>query len=1164
MEEIRETTPILKPGEVVSERYKISKCLDPDGRGVVFSASDSQTGLEVVLKTLPSQQAQELYQLKREFRLVQSLRHRNLVKFYELNLEQQFPFFTMELIEGLSFDRYFQHGYESIGLQEFLQVFMQLAIAIDILHRNNIIHSDVKPTNVMVSRGGRVVLMDFGLSRYSKESFTFEEIAGTQGYMAPEQEAGKLERASDWFSYGTILKEIVGRFDFKPKNRVLNLASSLTSVDPRDRPGLPEIVDLFRKWLPEVEQHGLSRTVDHYLPRPNYEDWLNLKIADATSGMGPQALCVSGESGIGKSTLIREVLSKNGSDSSSLLLVSTCSANESVQLNAFDNIIDDLSRCLLSLTPQELEILLPEDTAPLLSCFPILARIPIALERSYAGKLRDESENKLLAYRQLRGLFNKLSPHLIFWIDDSQWMDESSLELFSELVRPPSPPRALYLFSFRETSESDFKNQLENIISAHRIPCQELEIEGFDLADSENFAKLYGLESANSIPGIKTTGGNPMLMKLHCKFPGGSGEVQDNWTDNLLRNLSDEGRQATSFSAIAGYPLPQDVFSKLGISASEVQNLIEHEIFRIVKVNKYSGLFIELYHDRIRNGLLELISEEKQRELHQRLAEVLTEDIRISALKLVSHFLAAKNTRQAIQYSLLAAGEAESNQDFENAGRFYLSAFRLGGNKDSDWGLLAKAGRAIGRAGSGIRAGELLMEAATLALNVDPESTPKLKTDAVTFFLYAGAFEPAREALREIASLLALDLSSKPNLFITAFMMRIPWIIPRPIKSDMFQFSDAQNAQRLDLLEAMANGLSLLDHTRYHRIALTWLNECYKARDRKRFSAALGMEAVMQSFIGGSALRKNSKKLIKKAIELRPDTPFGEASEHIWSAAIAFNESRWRDAKRLASSAEFIMLKHHPDAKWHLNAVHAFQFGAMAMMGDLGEMKERLPLLVTDARNRGDMLGLNLYNTSLCSIWRLALDQADEILESSGESELSAISDVFSSHDFYRALGISMALLYKGEADIATSFLDAEWPRVKSAQFLNLELLGVLLWYIRLCTLLAHTENVSARENDLNEGLAYLKKAKVKVASPLHKLCLSAKFRLAKDTVQAKRLLTASIPEFSDLDMGMHILAVERRTHQLGSPLRDIIDVDREFMEVGVLNPQSFVNALTP
>src|SRR5262249_44181044 len=149
---------------------------------------------------------------KQEFRSVVDLSHPNLASVYELLHTGGRWCLVMEHIEGVSFVDYFQ-SIESmpVRIEKLRPAFRQLVDGLSFLDETGLLHCDVKPSNVLVTRSQRVVLLDFGLvTEWRPDAFVAGggELVGSLGYIAPERFAGKPPTgAVDWYSVGVMLFE---------------------------------------------------------------------------------------------------------------------------------------------------------------------------------------------------------------------------------------------------------------------------------------------------------------------------------------------------------------------------------------------------------------------------------------------------------------------------------------------------------------------------------------------------------------------------------------------------------------------------------------------------------------------------------------------------------------------------------------------------------------------------------------------------------------------------------------------------------------------------------------------------------------------------------------------------------------------------------------------
>ena len=176
-----------------TKRFELHRQLGSGAFGDVYEARDREHSTKVALKALKSSHPDWIYRFKREFRLVGDLAHPNLVRLFELFVEDDRWYLTMEMIDGLRFDTYVARAPEQLRAS-----FLQLALGVAELHRARCLHRDLKPSNALVEAKGRVVLLDFGLAVHQRATRT-SALAGTPVYMAPEIGLGAPpSEASDW------------------------------------------------------------------------------------------------------------------------------------------------------------------------------------------------------------------------------------------------------------------------------------------------------------------------------------------------------------------------------------------------------------------------------------------------------------------------------------------------------------------------------------------------------------------------------------------------------------------------------------------------------------------------------------------------------------------------------------------------------------------------------------------------------------------------------------------------------------------------------------------------------------------------------------------------------------------------------------------------------
>ncbi|HET7746783.1 MAG TPA: serine/threonine-protein kinase, partial [Vicinamibacteria bacterium] len=245
-------------GQTVSH-YRIVGKLGEGGMGVLYRAIDTRLERSVAIKVLPAEAASDpdaRRRLIREARAASALSHPNIVTIYEVDTAGEVDFIAMEQVDGEPLDRRLAAG--PLTVREGLRVGREIAEALAAAHAVGILHRDVKPSNVMVTSGGRVKVLDFGLAKRlqpvsvstgaataSRNDLTGEgRIVGTVAYMSPEQaEGGHVDARSDVFSLGVVIYEILcGQRPFRGTSVTAVLSGILKDppVPPRRlRPEVP-------------------------------------------------------------------------------------------------------------------------------------------------------------------------------------------------------------------------------------------------------------------------------------------------------------------------------------------------------------------------------------------------------------------------------------------------------------------------------------------------------------------------------------------------------------------------------------------------------------------------------------------------------------------------------------------------------------------------------------------------------------------------------------------------------------------------------------------------------------------------------------------------------------------------------------------------------------
>lgn len=236
----------------LGDRYRIERVLGRGGMGIVIKAHDHVLDRPVAIKMLNEQwqdnaTAQKLF--FDEARHLAGLKHPNLVAVHDVTTLEGIVVMIMEFVQGLPLDEFLkEHGpLDSIMLH---QVAGQLGAALSYLHRQGVIHRDIKPGNMLWREDNTLKIIDFGLARSLKQlNLRGTQVRGTPAYMAPEQLLGQpLTYATDLYQTGVSLFELAsGRLPFDEESiatdHIQTLAPSIKSFVPTLEPGLADCID---------------------------------------------------------------------------------------------------------------------------------------------------------------------------------------------------------------------------------------------------------------------------------------------------------------------------------------------------------------------------------------------------------------------------------------------------------------------------------------------------------------------------------------------------------------------------------------------------------------------------------------------------------------------------------------------------------------------------------------------------------------------------------------------------------------------------------------------------------------------------------------------------------------------------------------------------------
>lgn len=1066
--------------------------------GVVYRVHDAETDQEIALKTLPRPDADRVYHIKEEFRSLAGLAHPNLVELYELVVEHDQCFFTMELIDGVPFTEYAwaavgpafrpssAAGITGAALQRLVDALAQLVRGLCYLHGEGKVHRDIKPSNVMVTRTGRVVLLDFDMAAHipadGPEPPYVASFAGTPEYMAPEQLWGAVPSpAADWYGVGALLFETLsGRlpFDGLPIDASMrreppslssvvpgvpapldDLVRALLRPDPAERAGVTALLDAIRGLDPAAAEALEGTTTISGSPPFIGREREMRALTEALARVGPGSpavVCVEGTSGMGKTELVRRFLRSVSAGGRVLVLKGACHPQESLPYKAFDGIMDELSRYLISLPSARVAELVPQHAAALVRLFPVLGRVEgLAHVGDTDLTAAEPHELRRAGLAALRGLLAGLgAAHpLVLWIDDLQWGDADSGPLFRDLLAGRNAPGLMVVFSYR-SEERDRIALLDDLKSAGLAASPVIvEVVPLDLGERIDLARALIASPAPIEPLVRElaeeSSGSPFslveLARHVVESPAilASGVPLGHRLGQILERrveqLHESARHLLEIVAVAGRPMDRTLLvraARLGaMGRLDLSRLNQLHLLRYTEIDDRPA--VTTYHDRIRQAVLAKIPAERRRAHHLRLAEVLREERPLDLDALVEHHVGAGDARSAYAFAVSAAARAESALKFERAAELYRLALRNAAAGTPTWRLRERLAEALANAGRGREAAEAY-EAAARELEPGGRELDARRLEltrcAAEQYLRSGHVDEGVAALARVLRAVDMKYPASPlRAFLTMlFNRQILWL-----RGLRFEPSDpstvaAADLSRIEACWSAGLGVAWVDRMRAAAFQAQFTRLALRAGTAVHVARALATEASQRASFGGAENSRESAAIIRDARRLSESTgdPGTRAFTALMEGTMAFYDARWRAAHTLCRSAEQLLRERAGGAAWERTTGHLLSLASLVYLGDFGELDHVLPLLLREADERGDRLAASTLATGLPNLLWLAADDPGE-----ARRRVDAASSLWGQSDFqvphYFDLVARMHIdLYEGNGSAALTRIRSTWPKL--------------------------------------------------------------------------------------------------------------------------------------
>ncbi len=236
---------MIKIGMMIGERYEVLEKIGTGGMSDVYKAKDQKLNRFVAMKVLKQEFGENenfVSKFRIEAQAAAGLMHPNIVNVYDVGEESGIHYIVMELVEGITLKKYIEKK-ARLTYKEAVSIAIQVSMGIEAAHNNHIIHRDIKPQNIIISKDGKVKVTDFGIAKAATSNTITSNVMGSVHYTSPEQaRGGYSDEKSDIYSLGiTMFEMLTGRVPFNGETTVAIAIKHIQEEMPSPKEYVPEI-----------------------------------------------------------------------------------------------------------------------------------------------------------------------------------------------------------------------------------------------------------------------------------------------------------------------------------------------------------------------------------------------------------------------------------------------------------------------------------------------------------------------------------------------------------------------------------------------------------------------------------------------------------------------------------------------------------------------------------------------------------------------------------------------------------------------------------------------------------------------------------------------------------------------------------------------------------
>ena len=282
----------------IADRYEILGKIGSGGMSDVYKAKDHKLNRFVAIKVLKPEFSEDrsfVTKFRVEAQSAAGLIHANIVNVYDVGDEDGIYYIVMELVEGITLKKYIEKK-GRLGVREAVSIAIQVAQGIEAAHNHHIVHRDIKPQNIIISKEGKVKVTDFGIARAATSNTINSNAMGSVHYISPEQaRGGYSDEKSDIYSLGVTLYEMLsGKVPFEGESTVTvalahiqDEAVPLQQLDPNIPLSLSKIVQKCMQKKPDMRYMSSAALISDLKRSLSEPDGAYVNIVDDEDDFSP-------------------------------------------------------------------------------------------------------------------------------------------------------------------------------------------------------------------------------------------------------------------------------------------------------------------------------------------------------------------------------------------------------------------------------------------------------------------------------------------------------------------------------------------------------------------------------------------------------------------------------------------------------------------------------------------------------------------------------------------------------------------------------------------------------------------------------------------------------------------------------------------------------------